>query len=151
LASIDGPDDPGDDVGYEGIVAPRSAVAEHRHRLAAVDQPGELGDGQVGATAGTIGRDRPRSVDPRRIALPGLAPVPRRTPRLDARGMAAGVTVTPGSRARGIGSPSSPRHTTRRRVRNDPRDRHARHGSGHCWVRSWQVQVIEAPGLGVGA
>ena len=41
-AAVDGPDDPVDDVGDEGVVAPGGAVAEHRHRLAAVDQPGEL-------------------------------------------------------------------------------------------------------------
>jgi hypothetical protein len=60
---LDGPDDPVDDVRDERIVAPGRAVAEHGHRLPAVDKPGELGDGQVGAIPRPVGGEEPQAGD----------------------------------------------------------------------------------------
>jgi hypothetical protein len=62
-APVDGPDDPVDDVRDEVVVAPGGAIAEHGHRLAAVDQPGEPRDGQVGAVARAVGGEEPQPGD----------------------------------------------------------------------------------------
>ena len=62
-AALDRADDAVDDVVHVGVVAPGRAVAEHRHRLALIDQTRELGDGQVGSIPRAERGEEPQAGD----------------------------------------------------------------------------------------
>ena len=51
-AAVDRPEDAVGQVVDVRVIAAGGAVAEHRHVLAAIDERGELGDGQVGRFLG---------------------------------------------------------------------------------------------------
>ena len=62
-AALDGAANSVDDVVDVSVIAPGCAVAEHRHWLILINQPGEFGDCQIGSIARAKGGKEAKSCD----------------------------------------------------------------------------------------